>query len=106
MKQFFAEFFSTFLLVFGVCISAVFAASYSDLGIGFSGVALAFGLSFLTMAFAVGHISGAHFNPAVSVGLWTPGHFESRKIPGFITAQVLGACSAAATLFFNIYRKI
>lgn len=105
MKQFFAEFFGTFWLVFGGCGSAVFAASYPDLGIGFTGVALAFGLSFLTMAFAVGHISGAHFNPAVSVGLWAAGRFESRKIPGYITAQVLGACSAAATLFLIFIEK-
>jgi len=63
-------------------------------------------LSFLTTAFAVGHISGAHFNPAVSIGLWAAGRFESRKIPGYVTAQVLGTCSAAATFFFNIYRKI
>ena len=76
MKQFFAEFFGTFWLVFGGCGSAVFAAAYPDLGIGFTGVAIAFGLSFLTMAYAVGHVSGAHFNPAVTLALSLPGPFR------------------------------
>ena len=104
MKHFFAEFFGTFGLVFRGCGIAVFAASYPDLDI-VDLQALAFGLSFLTMAFAVVHISGAHFNPAVSIGLWAAGRFESRKIPGYVTAQVLGTCSAAATFFLIFIEK-
>ena len=88
MKQFFAEFFGTFWLVFGGCGSAVFAAAYPDLGIGFTGVAIAFGLSFLTMAYAVGHVSGAHFNPAVTFGLIAAGRFQAKHILSYITAQV------------------
>ena len=82
MKKLFAEFFGTFWLVFGGCGSAIFAAGYPELGIGFVGVALAFGLTVMTMAFAVGAISGAHFNPAVTLGLWAGGRFETKDILG------------------------
>lgn len=92
-----AEFFGTFWLVFGGCGSAVFAAAV-DLGIGYTGVALAFGLTVLTMAYAVGHISGGHFNPAVSIGLWMGGKFEAKELPGYIVAQVVGAIVAALAL--------
>ena len=105
MKKLFAEFFGTFWLVFGGCGSAVFAAAYPELGIGFIGVALAFGLSVLTMAYAVGHISGAHFNPAVSFGLWVAGRFEGKNVLGYILAQVLGAIMAAGTLFLILCGK-
>jgi len=80
MKKYFAEFFGTFWLVFGGCGSAVLAAAYPELGIGFAGVALAFGLTVLTMAYAVGHISGGHFNPAVSVGLFIGGCFNGKDL--------------------------
>ena len=99
MKKLFAEFFGSFWLVFGGCGSAIFEAGYSDLGIGFIGVALAFGLTVMTMAFAVGAISGAHFNPAVTLGLWAGGRFPSKDILGYIIAQVFGGIVAAATLF-------
>lgn len=105
MKKLFAEFFGTFWLVFGGCGSAVFAAAYPELGIGFIGVALAFGLSVLTMAYAVGHILGAHFNPAVSFGLWVAGRFEGKNLLGYILAQVLGAIMAAGTLFLILCGK-
>ena len=94
-----AEFFGTFWLVLGGCGSAVLAAAFPGLGIGFHGVALAFGLTVLTMAFAVGHISGAHFNPAVSVGLWAGGRFPAKDLVPYIVAQVLGAIAAAAVLY-------
>jgi aquaporin Z len=94
-----AEFFGTFWLVFGGCGSAVLAAGFPDLGIGFVGVALAFGLTVLTMAYAVGHISGGHFNPAVTFGLWAGGRFEAGGIVGYWIAQVLGAIAAAAVLY-------
>lgn len=105
MKKLFAEFFGTFWLVFGGCGSAVFAAAYPELGIGFLGVALAFGLTVLTMAYAVGHISGAHFNPAVSFGLWAAGRFEAKNLWGYILAQLLGALVAAGTLFLILSGK-
>lgn len=95
----FAEAFGTFWLVFGGCGSAVLAAAFPQLGIGFTGVALAFGLSVLTMAYAVGHVSGGHFNPAVTVGLWAGGRFEASKIIPYVIAQVVGAILAAAVLF-------
>ena len=94
-----AECFGTFWLTFGGCGSAVIAAGYPSLGIGFLGVAFAFGLTVLTMAYAVGHISGGHFNPAVTVGLWTSGRFKTAEVVPYIVAQVIGAIAAAAVLF-------
>ena len=105
MKKLFAEFFGTFWLVFGGCGSAIFAAAFPELGIGFAGVALAFGLTVLTMAYAVGHISGAHFNPAVSLGLWAGGMFPAKDLLGYIIAQVLGAIAAAAVLYIIVSGK-
>jgi aquaporin Z len=105
MKKLFAEFFGTFWLVFGGCGSAIFAAGFPDLGIGFAGVALAFGLTVLTMAFAVGHISGAHFNPAVSIGLWAGGKFQAKDLPGYIIAQLIGAIAAAGALYLIVSGK-
>ncbi|WP_298902376.1 aquaporin Z [uncultured Psychroserpens sp.] len=99
MKKLFAEFFGTFWLVFGGCGSALFAAAFPELGIGFAGVALAFGLTVLTMAFAVGHISGGHFNPAVSFGLWAGGKFPAKDLIGYIIAQLVGAFVAAGVLY-------
>lgn len=99
MKKLFAEFFGTFWLVFGGCGSALFAAAYPGLGIGFAGVALAFGLTVLTMAYAVGHISGGHFNPAVSLGLWAAGKFSMKDLPGYVVAQLIGAIAAAGMLY-------
>jgi len=94
-----AEFFGTFWLVFGGCGSAVLAAAFPQLGIGFAGVALAFGLTVLTMAYAVGHISGGHFNPAVTLGLWAGGRFSLRDVLPYILAQVIGGIAAAAVLY-------
>lgn len=105
MKKLFAEFFGTFWLVFGGCGSAIFAAAFPELGIGFAGVALAFGLTVLTMAFAVGHISGGHFNPAVSFGLWAGGKFEAKELIGYIIAQVVGGIAAAAVLYLIVTGK-
>jgi aquaporin Z len=99
MKKLFAEFFGTYWLVFGGCGSALFAAGIPDLGIGFMGVSLAFGLTVLTMAYAVGHISGGHFNPAVSIGLWAGGRFDAKDLPKYILAQCAGAILAAGTLY-------
>jgi aquaporin Z len=95
-----AEFLGTFWLVFGGCGSAVLAAAFPQLGIGFTGVSLAFGLTVLTMAYAVGHISGGHFNPAVSVGLAVAGRFEWKDLPAYVAAQVVGALAAGAVLYF------
>jgi len=94
-----AEFIGTFWLVFGGCGSAVLAAAFPELGIGFVGVALAFGLTVLTMAFAIGHISGCHLNPAVSVGLAVGKRFPARELPAYVIAQVLGGILAAAVLY-------
>ncbi len=94
----FAEFLGTFWLVFGGCGSAVLAAAFPDVGIGLAGVSLAFGLTVLTMAYAIGHISGCHLNPAVSVGLYVGGRFSGRDLLPYIVAQVLGAIAAAALL--------
>lgn len=94
-----AEFIGTFWLVLGGCGSAVLAAAFPQLGIGFVGVSLAFGLTVLTMAFAIGHVSGCHLNPAVSVGLWAGGRFKASELPGYVVAQVLGAIAGAAVLY-------
>ncbi len=94
-----AEFFGTCWLVLGGCGSAVLAAAYPELGIGFAGVALAFGLTVLTMAYAVGPVSGGHFNPAVSIGLTAAGRFPASSLPGYIIAQLLGAILGAVILY-------
>jgi aquaporin Z len=99
MKQFVAEFFGTFWLVLGGCGSAVLAAAFPNVGIGLLGVALAFGLTVLTMAYALGHISGCHLNPAVSLGLWVGGRFPASKLPSYIAAQVLGGIAAGGVLY-------
>lgn len=99
MRKLLAEFFGTYWLVFGGCGSALFAAGIPDLGIGFVGVSLAFGLTVLTMAYAMGHISGGHFNPAVSFGLWAGGRFSAKELVPYIIAQCVGAIAAAGTLF-------
>jgi aquaporin Z len=95
-----AEFVGTFWLVLGGCGSAVLAAAYPEVGIGLLGVSLAFGLTVVTMAYAIGHVSGCHLNPAVTVGLWAGGRFPARDIPLYVAAQVLGAIAAAYTLYF------
>lgn len=105
MRKLFAEFFGTFWLVFGGCGSALFAAGIPELGIGFAGVALAFGLTVLTMAYAVGHISGGHFNPAVTLGLWAGGRFETKEIAPYIISQCIGAIAAAAVLYLILSGK-
>ncbi len=99
IRKFSAELLGTFWLTFGGCGSAVLAAAYPGLGIGFTGVALAFGLTVLTMAYAVGPISGGHFNPAVTVGLWAGGRFPAAAILPYLAAQVTGAVLAAAALW-------
>lgn len=99
MKAYGAEFLGTFWLVLGGCGSAVLAAAFPGLGIGFAGVALAFGLTVLTMAFAIGHISGCHLNPAVSIGLWAGGRFAADKLLPYIVAQVLGGIAAGGVLY-------
>ncbi|EPK7593648.1 aquaporin Z [Serratia marcescens] len=98
-KRLFAEFFGTFWLVFGGCGSAVLAAAFPQLGIGFLGVALAFGLTVVTMAYAVGHISGGHFNPAITVGLFAGGRFAAKDVIPYVIAQVIGSIAAAAVLY-------
>lgn len=99
MKAYGAEFFGTFWLVLGGCGSAVLAAAFPNVGIGLHGVSLAFGLTVLTMAFAIGHISGCHLNPAVSIGLWAGGRFPASKLLPYIAAQVLGGIAAGAVLY-------
>jgi len=100
MKQaYMAEFFGTFWLVLGGCGSAVLALQFPEFGLGFLGVAFAFGLTVLTMAYAIGHISGCHLNPAVSIGLWAGGRFPANKLMPYITAQVLGAIVAGGVLY-------
>jgi aquaporin Z len=95
-----AEFIGTFWLVLGGCGSAVLAAGLPDVGIAYAGVALAFGLTVLTMAFAIGHISGCHLNPAVTLGLTVAGRFDKSDVPAYMIAQVLGAIVASAVLFY------
>ena len=99
MKKYGAEFVGTFWLVLGGCGSAVLAAAFPNVGIGLLGVALAFGLTVLTMAFAIGHISGCHLNPAVSVGLWAGGRFPASQLVPYILAQVLGGIVGAGVLY-------
>ncbi len=99
-KKLGAEFFGTFWLVLGGCGAAVLAAGFPEMGIGFVGVSLAFGLTVLTMVYAVGHISGGHFNPAVSFGLWSAGKFETKELLPYIVAQVIGGIVGAAVLYF------
>ena len=98
-KKLVAEFIGTFWLVLGGCGSAVLAAGFPELGIGFVGVSLAFGLTVLTMAYAIGHISGCHLNPAVSFGLWTSGRFATKELIPYIIAQVLGGIAGAGILY-------
>src|SRR3954467_806228 len=98
-KRAVAEFIGTFWLVFGGCGSAVLAAAFPALGIGFTGVSLAFGLTVLTMAYAIGHISGCHLNPAVSIGLAVAKRFPAAELPSYIVAQVAGAIAAAGALY-------
>ena len=100
-----AEFVGTFWLVFGGCGSAVLAAAFPKLGIGFLGVALAFGLTVLTMAFAIGHISGCHLNPAISVGLMVGKRFSARDLPAYVVAQVLGGMAGAGVLYVTATGK-
>lgn len=97
-KRLFAETFGTFWLVFGGCGSAVLAAGFPELGIGFLGVSLAFGLTLLTMAYSIGHISGCHLNPAVTIGLWSGGRFPAKDIAPYVIAQLVGALIAAFIL--------
>jgi len=99
MNKYGAEFIGTFWLVFGGCGSAVLAAAFPEVGIGLLGVSLAFGLTVLTMAYAIGHISGCHLNPAVSIGLWAGGRFPANQLLPYIAAQVLGAVAAGGVLF-------
>ena len=99
LKKWVAEFIGTAWLVLGGCGSAVLAAAFPSLGIGFVGVSLAFGLTVVTMAFAIGHVSGCHLNPAVTVGLWAGGRFKAADVPGYIVAQVLGGIAGAAVIY-------
>lgn len=106
MKKYVAELFGTFWLVLGGCGSAVLAAAFPQVGIGLLGVSLAFGLTVLTMAFAIGHISGCHLNPAVSVGLWAGGRFPAKQLLPYIVAQVAGAVLGGAVLFLIASGKV
>ncbi len=99
-KRFGAEVIGTFWLVLGGCGSAVLAAAFPDVGIGLLGVSLAFGLTVLTMAYAIGHVSGCHLNPAVTFGLWAGGRFPAKDIPAYVVAQVIGAIAAGGVLYF------
>jgi aquaporin Z len=105
MKKLIAEFIGTFWLVLGGCGSAVLAAAFPELGIGFVGVAIAFGLTVVTMAYAIGHISGCHLNPAVSVGLWICRRFDKSEVIPYIIAQVLGGITGAGILFLIVSGK-
>jgi aquaporin Z len=106
IKKLVAEFLGTAWLVLGGCGSAVLAAAFPQLGIGFVGVSLAFGLTVLTMAYAIGHVSGCHLNPAVSVGLWAGGRFKAAELPGYIIAQVLGGAAGAGALYLIASGKL
>lgn len=106
MNKILAESFGTFWLVLGGCGSAVLAAAFPDVGIGLLGVSLAFGLTVLTMAYAIGHISGCHLNPAVSVGLWAAGRFPTNQLLGYIVAQVIGGALGAAVLYLIASGKV
>ena len=106
MKAYGAEFLGTFWLVLGGCGSAVLAAAFPNVGIGLHGVSLAFGLTVLTMAFAIGHISGCHLNPAVSVGWWAGGRFPANKLAPYIEAQVLGGLAVGAVLGAAAYKFV
>ena len=105
MKKLVAECIGTAWLVLGGCGSAVLAAAYPELGIGFMGVALAFGLTVLTMAYAIGHISGCHLNPAVSVGLWIGGRFDKKELLPYIIAQIVGGIIGASILYIIVTRN-
>ncbi|KGT46056.1 aquaporin Z [Acinetobacter sp. HR7] len=105
MDKYLAELIGTFWLVFGGCGSAVLAAAFPELGIGFTGVSIAFGLTVLTAAYALGHISGGHFNPAVSFGLWVGGRFAGKELLPYIISQVIGAVLAALVLYFILQGK-
>ncbi len=102
MKKLVAEFIGTLWLVLGGCGSAMLAAGFPDLGIGFAGVALAFGLTVVTMAYAIGHISGCHLNPAVSIGLWMGGRFAGKELVPYIIAQVMGGIAGAGILYLIV----
>ena len=102
MKKLVAEFIGTLWLVLGGCGSAMLAAGFPDLGIGFAGVALAFGLTVVTMAYAIGHISGCHLNPAVSIGLWIGGRFAGKELVPYIIAQVMGGIAGAGILYLIV----
>lgn len=106
MNKMLAESFGTFWLVLGGCGSAVLAAAFPDVGIGLLGVSLAFGLTVLTMAYAIGHISGCHLNPAVSIGLWAAGRFPTSQLLGYIVAQVIGGVLGAAVLYLIASGKV
>ncbi len=105
-KKIGAEFFGTFWLVLGGCGSAVLAAAFPEVGIGLVGVSFAFGLTVLTMAYAVGHLSGGHFNPAVSFGLWAGGRFSAKELAPYVGAQVLGGLAGAAVLYLIASGKV
>lgn len=105
MKKLVAEFIGTLWLVLGGCGSAVLAAGFPELGIGFAGVALAFGLTVVTMAYAIGHISGCHLNPAVSIGLWAGGRFDKKELLPYIVAQVFGGIAGAGILYLIVSGK-
>lgn len=105
MKKLVAEFIGTLWLVLGGCGSAVLAAAYPELGIGFAGVALAFGLTVLTMVYAIGHVSGCHLNPAVSIGLWIGGRFDKKELLPYIAAQVFGGIAGAGILYLIVSGK-
>lgn len=106
MTKWFAEFVGTFWLVFAGCGSAVLSSAFPEMGIGLLGVSFAFGLSVLTMAYAIGHISGCHLNPAVSIGLWAGGRFESNQLVPYIFAQVAGAICAGGILYLVASGKV